>query len=336
MVKKLLTLLEDIYANAEGLRKILSILKKIWNKIVYVIILFYMVITSLQFEMIRKYISKKIGHNEIIDYMYNKSNWFYFALWTVLIFAFLYRVWKLGKIKISESEQLNKFIDRLHKEFIHDIRDNIKELDEKKQYSKENNSKMRQYIKDSMFQDISNRFQEYVDLLSEYLSTYSNSIISVCVKIVKFDNEDLANPCAITLARSSNTKNKRLKDDENVYIKQNSDFNYLYEGRNTFYAKSDLLKAHTEGNYIVSDSVDVWSKKYKSTIIVPIRYYSKHSRHNNIDMSLDIIGFLCIDSEDRMEHWEREDTFELNLLAIFADTFYTYLKKCKDIFRGGF
>lgn len=333
-LEKLLIYIENLYAETERLQKIFDLIKKLWHKATYIIILFYIYLTAMKIRTFRIFILKKVNFDNVIIWIYKNSNWFYFGLWSALIILYLYRVWKLGKKMSYEYSRTQAILNKIHKNLIHNTRDCVKELDENSKYIDEDNEIMKQYIKEKMFQDLSNNFQGYVDFIAEHLTEYCNDIkISACVKIVKFEDGDSSNPCAITLARSSNTKNKRMKEDETVYINQTSDFKYLYDGRNTFFANSDLVKAHTDGNYKTSDEVSVWSKKYKSTIIVPIRYYSKHSSHNNTNLHLDILGFLCIDTIEEMKHWEKDETYELNLLAIFADTLYTYLRKFKNIYN---
>ena len=330
--EKLLSHLENIYQSVETFQKIFQVLKKLWNKITYVIVLGYITVFILQFETFRNYIIKITDNPQIVNWIFDKTNIILFLLQSVIIIAFIYKVWKIGKIDILKYDNFQDFVKQIHIKLIHDVRDNIKELDSNIKELNKNNEDITKIIKSKMFQDLSNNMQTYVDFLAEYLSKYCNTTISTCIKIVKFENCDSDNPEAITLTRSSNTRNMRLKNEESIFINQNDDFKYLYNGANTFYGKADLIKEHNNGNYHVQDSIEKWSNKYKSTLIAPIRYYSKHSKHNNIDVEFDILGFLCIDANKVMEKWEDIDSFELGMLAIFADTMYIYLKRYKEVY----
>lgn len=65
-----------------------------------------------------------------------------------------------------------------------------------------------------------------------------------------------------------------------------------------------------------------WPEKYNSTIVVPIRYLNT----NDGNLIHDILGFLCVDSKNSIKRWNDNNSFELQYLAIFADSIYTYIK----------
>ncbi len=335
MFSRILNWLEDIYTSVEQFQKILQMLKKLWKVIEYIIFIAYLFIFALQFTSIRNWIlnlKEEKGYKVFIEFIYENTNWSLFILLSILIVAFIYKIWKLGKMGVSQYEEQEAFLSQLHSRFIHDIRDNIKELERDANILSLGNEDVMAIARENMFQTLSNNIQNYVDFIAEILSKYCKTTISVCVKIVKIENNDTNNPLAVTLARSSNTRKERLKEDETIGINQNDDFKYLYNGSNTFYGKADLVQEHKEGNYHVTDSIEVWSSKYKSTLVAPIRYYSKHSKHNNVNLDFDILGFLCIDANQIMKQWEDINSYELKVLAIFADAMYIYLKKYKEAY----
>lgn len=102
---------------------------------------------------------------------------------------------------------------------------------------------------------------------------------------------------------------------------------------NCVFGSSNLHKIKESGQYI-NDSVNWKNDKYTSTLVTPIRYYNNNSNNNDTNIKSDIIGFLCIDSEDEIKEWENEDSFELQLLATFSDILYVYIKEFYRCFEN--
>lgn len=337
-LEKIIDFLEHIDKSVENFQKILALLKKIYKAIEYLIIMIYVFIISIQFKFIRNKLldlnDEKI-YQDIINWVYSHSNLCLFLLLVVIIGVYLYKIWKLGKMGVVQLDNNENFVQKLHIKFIHDIRDNVKELDKTEKILCNGNADVIQITRKSMFQILANNMQNYVDFISELLTEYCKTTISVCIKIVTIENNDINNPLAMTLVRSTNTRKKRLKNNETVKINENDDFKYLYNGANTFFGAADLISKHNEGNYNVEERIDIWKDKYKSTLIAPIRYYSKHSRNNNVDVEFEILGFLCIDANEILPQWEDINSYELKILAIFADTMYIYLKRYNDVYCIG-
>lgn len=339
MLDKSLKLLKKIEDGIEKFKQIIQVIKNIIKGIFYLLCMIYILILSIQIEIIRNWVLN-LYENElyknIINWLYLHTNLSLFIILCILIVLYFYRIWKIGKEGIAQiKSQIDNnadFAQQLHLRFIHDIRDNIKELDNAEEILCNGNDDVIRITRDNMFCTLANNMQNYVDFISELLTEYCKTTVSVCVKIVKIENNDINNPLATTLVRSTNTRKKRMKSDENVEINENDDFKYLYNGANTFFAASDLVTKHNDGKYKVKENIEVWKDKYKSTLIAPIRYYSKHSQHNNVNVEFEILGFLCIDANQIMPEWEDIDSYELKILAIFADVMYMYLKRYKDAY----
>lgn len=177
--------------------------------------------------------------------------------------------------------------------------------------------------------------KEYIDSLSEYLSDYRGTTVSICIKVFKkrdrnrseFQTEEI-----ITLSRSSNTEHERCNSN-NTYVGQNTDFTNLCNGQIIFFASSNLHKIEESGQYI-NDSPNWESSKYTSTLVTPIRYNNNSKNKGNNYIKPDIIGFLCIDSMDEIQEWENSDSFELQIMAAFSDILYIYLKEFYNCFEN--
>lgn len=325
ILSSILSYLEDIYQNIEIIHNIVVKIREIWKKLSSVFILFYFLLICIQFKIIRRFIIKHTNYDKVVIFLYSHTNLFVFMILSTLVIWYIYKIWKYSKRIIDNQKYHATFIENFHIIFLHDIRDNIKELD--LITFKPNDVDYNKYIKNKMFQELVNNLQPYVDFLANHLTEYCNSTISVCIKLVKYDTN-----FAMTINRSKNTRQDRQKENEDVNINNNDDFKFLVNGRATFYGKSNLKDEYENDKYNVGDDYKIWSKKYNSTLIVPIRYYSKKSNHNNVNVDFDIVGFLCIDSKDNIADWENNNSYELNLLASFADTMYIYIKKYRDLY----
>lgn len=233
-----------------------------------------------------------------------------------------------------------KLIEFVHQELIHKIRNNVVELeplnDKIQKFAKDNNMDAISECYNNELKELKQNIQYYVDQLEHYLSQYREDTISVCIKIFRnrdrnrneFQEEEI-----ITLTRSSNTESER-ESTLSTFVGQNTDFTNLCLGRMIFFGSSDLSIMEESGQYI-NDSENWKKNKYVSTLVTPIRYYNddfNNTRERKIEP--DIIGFLCIDSEKIVKEWEHSDSFELQMLAAFADILYVYLKEFYKCFEN--
>lgn len=226
----------------------------------------------------------------------------------------------------------------IHIKLIHDIRYKIVELENinnrLEKYAHDNDIKSieKDYIIE--LDNLKRTLCSYIDSLSVYLSQYRDDNISVCIKLFsKRDRRrtDFLNERIITIARSSNTKEIRTNDD-NTIVGNNTDFANLCNGQSIFFGCANLSEKESAGLYC-NDSTN-WEKGlYNSTLVAPIRYNAKDSKSSNNTVKPDIIGFLCIDSKKNVYEWENQDSFELQLLAIFADSLYIYIKEFYECYE---
>lgn len=230
-----------------------------------------------------------------------------------------------------------KLTEFIHKSLIHRIRDKIVELEpvsEKMQgYFKSSNSDAIEECYMAELNKLKSNLKKIIDELAEYLTKYRQTEISVCIKIFKnrdrnrneFQSEEI-----IPIARSSNTEQKR-KNDKQTIVGHNTDFTNLSKGQMIFFGSSNLQQINESGQYI-NDSENWEANKYTSTLVTPIRYNNINA-NDGIRIKHDIIGFLCIDSEEVIKEWENADSFELQLLATFSDILYVYIKEFYKCFE---
>lgn len=244
------------------------------------------------------------------------------------------------KSKADAYYTQRKLTEFLHYKLIHNIRNNIVELEplsEKLQkFSKDDNIDAISECYNTEIEILKNNLKDCVDSLSEYLSEYRNSTISVCIKIFKKRNrnrDEFQSEEIISLIRSSNTENFR-KNSEKTFVGQNTDFTNLCKGQMVFFGSANLQKIKESGHYI-NDSKNWKENKYTSTLVTPIRYHNNDSNNDhNKNIKSDVIGFLCIDSQDEIKEWENSDSFELQIMAVFSDIIYVYIKEFYKCFEN--
>ena len=246
-------------------------------------------------------------------------------LWSLCVFirtAFVAR--------IKNEKRCSDLVKMIHENFIHSIRSHIVELDVLQ--DKIGNCNSDNKLFEEELDRLKRNIQPYVDTLESYLSNYRNQKISVCVKTFldrSQNKNDYLNEELITIARSKSTKKSRTFNNRSV-VGKNSDFIDLCCGKSTFYGKSGLKELYDSGLY-QNDSPNWW-KNYNSTLVAPIRYYGKDGVIGKMNINFDIIGFLCIDCKEDIKEWESINSFELQLLAVLADSLYVYIKKFNSCF----
>lgn len=288
-----------------------------------------------------KVISKatdKIPSNAI----YILSHVFNFYI-TIFILALIYLLIRIIYIAIKTKSEAfyiqRKLSEFLHVNLIHSIRNNIVELepvlDKLEKYKKGDNIEAMDECYNSEVKILQDNLKTYIDSLSLYLSEYRNSTISVCIKIFKKrdrNRNDFLSEEIVPLARSSNTENDRSNSRKTI-IGQNTDFSNLCKGQIIFFASSNLHKNNESGQYI-NDSKNWADNKYTSTLVTPIQYHNNNSNNeHNKNIKSDVIGFLCIDSQDEIKEWENSDSFELQFMAMFSDILYVYIKEFYKCFE---
>lgn len=290
------------------------------------------------FEKIKNFLEKhKILSPEIINFLSNNVNGIISGLLIVALIILALTIRKVGKKELQVNNSSYNIISKLHYEFAHKLRDGIynlylmnKRVNELKD---KNNMEAIQEVQERAFDNLILDLQNFVDLISDCLSTYNKDIISVCIKTINpgQENIDDLDKQAKTLVRSQNTKRDRRRPNENITLGKNSDFKYLCDGTNIWFHGVDLKTLYEEDKYENEADEKDWQRKYNSTIVVPIRYYNVSDK---VSVN-DILGFLCIDSKNIVKTWDDADSFELQYLAIFADSIYTYIKLFRRLFDEG-
>lgn len=253
------------------------------------------------------------------------------------------------------NQKLIDFVDHLHKDYIHHMRNHIHALEEtEKEISNiDIKDKPKEYerLYNSEFKILENVAQKCVDQISDIInesmgmpSDCVNSICT-CIKMVSVfeSDKDISQRSLITLARSENSSNKRKQSITKNIIGQNTDFLDLSNGyRNVFYG-IDLKNKFQKGEY--NNSTPNFS--YDSTIVVPIRfadsvldvsvspsYKKKRKVEIKIKRDVDILGYLCIDTAKKLHEWEKYDevTKVVKILSIYADSLYVYLRTFQQTF----
>lgn len=255
----------------------------------------------------------------------------------------------------KNNQKLIDFVDRLHKDYIHDMRNHIHVLEktEKEILNMDILNKSREYeqLYNAEFRILENVAQKCVDQISDIINEYmgmpidSENGICTCIKMVSvFESEkDISQRSLITLARSKNTSNRRKQSITKNIIGQNTDFLDLSKGyRNVFYG-IDLKNKFKKGEY--NNSTPNFS--YDSTIVVPIRvadsvsevsvlpsYKKKRKVEIKIKRDVDIVGYLCVDTVKKLHEWEKYDEVVkvVKILSIYADSLYVYLRAFQQTF----
>ncbi len=251
------------------------------------------------------------------------------------------------------------FMQDLHEEFIHEMRNHIHQLenitvpsydvDDEKAISSFN----REYNVE--YKELQKITKQCVDQVSHVINNLmgidydDKGSICACIKMVSIDDEKLPieKKSLWTIARSENTDAKRKKSSNSMsVIGANEDFLNLSNGYQRFYSNTDLTKKYNAGKYRNSTP----NFMYESTIVVPIRYNEMKSETINLpsdedekkrivqlklESHSDIAGYLCIDSTEVFKEWDDTDEVMkiVNILAVYADLLYIYLTTFKKTFK---
>ncbi len=278
----------------------------------------------------------KISPPQVISFLVNKKIWVWIAfgifVFLILLSAFLSAV----KARVDNIKQMTSLLKQIHLDYIHEIRNRMAEMQEnlpnrikEVQDSEEDMKK----LYDKELEHLKGNLQPIVDKLSDHLYKYRNQKISVCIKTFvngSCESENYLQEEVTTMARSSNTKasrNNRLVSK----VCDNTDFIDLSVGKIMYFGKSNLKQLYEDNLY--KNSTPQWWTKYNSTLVVPIRYHNKEPEKTNMNIEIDLIGFLCIDCKEIIPEWENADSYEFQLLAVIADSLYTYLKMYYNFFN---
>lgn len=254
----------------------------------------------------------------------------------------------------TKNEELIDIIDCLHTNYFHNMRDHIHRLEETEKLlpkkPQKGIDKFERYYNDE-YKRLESITQSCVNQVSDVINGFmgmpekGKSSICACIKMISIYEKDkpIAERSLITLARSKNSSNKRIQKNKKDIIGKNTDFLDLSEGYRNYYYGIGLRGKYEKGEYNNSTS----NFSYESTIVVPIRYTSlkpeikmnskgkKKQVEIKVKNDVDIVGYLCIDTEEILSDWENSDEVKkvVTILALYADTLYIYLSAFRRTFE---
>lgn len=155
-------------------------------------------------------------------------------------------------------------------------------------------------------------------LLEKINKIYPKAIFNVSIKLVKsVDIEKPEESILYTWFRFP----QQMQGEQNLYtIKNNTDFRALTENNGKFFFVSDLKKYSAFYNY--KNESQNYLQRYNTTMVFPIRKKGK-------DKKYDIIGFLCVDSPQRLNNVRKNEKV-INLVETAASVIYDFLDQNKD------
>lgn len=156
------------------------------------------------------------------------------------------------------------------------------------------------------------------ELLAKINKIYPKAIFNVSIKLVKsVDIEKPEESILFTWFRFP----QQMQGEQNLYtIKNNTDFRALIENNGKFFFVSDLKK-YSALEYYKNESKN-YLQKYNTTMVFPIRKKGK-------DKKYDIIGFLCVDSPQKLNNVKKNEKV-ISLVETAASVIYDFLSQNKD------
>lgn len=180
------------------------------------------------------------------------------------------------------------------------------------------------------------------DKIADLMAFNFNKEFSVCIKLIDIPSSRITRSAnqvnLITFCRGGKDKDSRSEcDAKKVPLRENSDFLNIFNGAPHFstgnlqaYALLQRLPFGERSSY--SNTSQNYTKKYLSTIVVPIRlqnryvtnYYSAEDPHGN-----QLLGFLCIDCKHRCSPFTIKKM--LPYMQAFADNLYLFFDEILQI-----
>lgn len=183
--------------------------------------------------------------------------------------------------------------------------------------------------------------------LCDMMEKYCGQKTSSCIKLIahpdaKIDDITLTTFCRST---SSDTTRGMYEAHNEIKLVDNTDFLYIVDpnrdsNKNYFYQENlkdyvKELKKQQDKQY--RNTNPNWEDDYIGTIVVPIQIEHKRLYDSDLEESLHIIGFLCIDSKSSSAFLKRQEKANVDMLKSFADIIYIllsqyqhYLKKMSE------
>jgi hypothetical protein len=258
------------------------------------------------------------------------------VIFLLVIAIAIYLGLRRGEEALTARDNL---LSLLHNDFIHTLRNHISRLDLVEEQIMNNPQSDTTNILKSEYSKLQASIKPYLDSLSDYYLETTGIKVAVCIKASMFDSdsEPTENKKLVDLERCKNTSRKRIKPNNSSVVGQNTDFEILYNEAGAFFGETDLKKKLKSGEY-KTDSDSVEKGYYNSALVAPIRHLSLNIEQNSTSHSINIkpriLGFLCIDSKEKVDVWKDDDSYALELMGIYADALYIYLNKFHKCFEA--
>lgn len=252
----------------------------------------------------------------------------------ILFFAMMLAVIILIRSnKNDKMREVSKYARGFH-EVLHLIRDSFEDLQEVEAMESYNTpAAFRKYMTEKVM--------VIMDVIAKNISDATGHKVRSCVKMFDFIRNgevDKNKIKLITLARSGRTSvNNMINEHYNpISLSENSDFSFIFdikegydEERVHFFFQDDLIRYAKKNTY--NNSNPKWKKRYKTTIVMPIRYLiipENDDEAENNEPHYDLIGFLCVDSKKKKLFSIEKRGFILEYLKGISDILYVYLDEC--------
>jgi len=230
----------------------------------------------------------------------------------------------------NDRISLGKVYSKCFHELLHDIRNYLEEDD----YICKNQIYSNAFEYKKKVTEISIAL---MNKLSARLTEAFGIDIRACVKLFGFIDANYEKSMLMTLARNETDLNNMLREQyKKIKVCENTDFEKIFQSTKdsdenaAFFFQEDLIKYSKKNEY--KNSTKDWQKRYKTTIVMPIRYLRIDIKDIE-EPSYDLLGFLCVDSKNTKAFSSGYTTFIIELLKGIADILYHYYDGCTTYYE---
>lgn len=287
--------------------------------------------------------------------LFNTTSVAYITNCIIMLFFLIKLVVSIIYKNKRRNEDVIGIINCLHENYIHNMRNHVHRLEEIEEEMLDEdafqNTKIFERYYNNEYKELERVAQQCVNQVSNILNEFmgmpseGGNSICTCIKMISIYEKDkpISERSLITLARSENSPRKRKQKVGKDIIGENTDFLDLSEGYRNYYYGINLKDKFKKGEYHNSTPGFL----YESTVVVPIRFADLHSEVNVnhsdnkkrtveiiIKNDIDIVGYLCIDTEKVFRSWEISEEVEdiVKILALYSDSLYIYLNAFRRTF----
>lgn len=250
---------------------------------------------------------------------------------TVIFILAFFLLLKIRKAAVKEVD-LEVFLSDINEDFAQEMTKQIARIHSIAQCTPFSDRKQSEDVYlltlDAEQRTLADTLEPALTSISKYLSKRYNTHTSTCIKV--FSGKDRHLPVEerqlCTLARCLNSSKRRRKQrNRKNQLKYNSDFKEILSLQKAFFSSCSLQEEFRSDRYL-TDSEHFLKEPYESTIVVPIStYLSKSLASQSSEIEHHTLGFLCIDSKEKIESWTDPESLALMLLSFMANMFFGYL-----------